>query len=260
MGDAVAWGQSSVLSEWVLPAVVCAPVTWVCLVWRFREEGRLLGTVRSAAAAAAVVIWTSGMAALASGLLLPHASSVPPAAVGAVAGLGLVPKRKAGESGEHPLMAIVTLGDSLLLNSLALRLRTDRAEWCHAMATGFPDCWDLDAFADRVRAHLMTRVDTPGRTARGRTNLKREICERHRDVRVAAQKWITIETKIEKLCQQQGRERTREEIRQARRAFGEAEHLCTYLLDLAHAHGKRSDDRVLLALRHEVCGSAVGRS
>ncbi|MGW1072186.1 hypothetical protein [Streptomyces sp. NPDC002537] len=260
MGDAVAWDQSSVLSEWVLPAGVCAPVTWVCLVWRFREDGRLLGTFRSAAAAVAVVLWTAAMAALASGLLLPHASSVPPAAVGAVAGLGLMPKRKAGESGEHPLMAIVTLGDSLLLNSLAMRLRTDRAEWCHAMATGFPDGWDLDVFADRVRRHLLARVDTPGRTGRTRADLKKRIDERHREVRAAAQKWITLEQKIEKLCDQQVRERTRDEIRQARRAFGEAEHLCAYLLDLAHAHGKRSDDRVILALRRELSASMVGRS
>ncbi|MBT2386190.1 hypothetical protein [Streptomyces sp. ISL-11] len=249
--------QSSVLAEWVLPAAVCAPVTWVCLVWRFREDGRLLGTVRSTLAAVAVVLWTSGMAALASGLLLPHASSVPPAAVGAVAGLGLVPKRKLEQSGEHPLMAIVTLGDSLLLSGLALRLQTDRAEWSYRMSSGFQDCWDLDAFADRVCRHLLSRVDTSGRTGRARTNLKREIVERHRDVRTAAQKWITVETKIEKSCQQQARERTREELRQARRAFGEAEQYCAYLLDLAHAHGKRSDDKKIMELRRRSPWEAV---
>ncbi|MFE0042156.1 hypothetical protein [Streptomyces albireticuli] len=246
----MAWDQTSVLTEWVLPAAICAPVTWVCLVWRFREDGRLLGTVRSAASAVAVVLWTAAMAALASGLLLPHASSVPPAAVGVVAGLGLVPKRKLEQSGEHPLMAIVTLGDSLLLNSLAMRLQTDRAEWSYRMAGGFQDCWDLDTFADRVRQHLLSRVDAPGRTGRSRTHLRKEIVERHRDVRTAAQKWITVETRIEKACQQQGRERTREELRQARRAFGEAEQYCAYLLDLAHAHGKRSDDRRIRDLRN----------
>ncbi|GAA0446513.1 hypothetical protein ABZ951_05750 [Streptomyces sp. NPDC046215] len=249
MGDAVAWEQTSVLSEWVLPAAICAPVTWVCLVWRFREDGRLLGTVRSAASAVAVVLWTSGMAALASGLLLPHVSSVPPAAVGAVTGLGLVPRRKLESSGEHPLMVIVTLGDSLLLSSLALRLQADRAEWCDRMAEGFQDCWELDSFADQVRAHLLARVDASGRTARSRTQLRREIVERHREVRSAAQKWITIETKIEKLCQQQRRERTREEVRQVRRAFGEAEHFCAGLLRLAHMYGKRSDDKKILALK-----------
>jgi hypothetical protein len=249
MGDAVGWVQSSVLWEWVLPAGVCAPVTLLCLIWRFREDGRLFGTARSTVSAVAVVLWTSGMAAMASGLLLPHASSVPPAAVGAVAGLGLVPKRKLEQGGEHPLMAIVTLGDSLLLSSLAVRLRTDRAEWCHRMASGFQDCWDLDEFADRVRRHLLSRVDVPGRASRSRTNLKQKIAERHEEVRTAAQKWITIETKIEKSCEQQARARTREEVGQARRAFGEAEHYCAGLLELAHAHGKRSDDKVIRALR-----------
>ncbi|MFC5719709.1 hypothetical protein ACFP1Z_05880 [Streptomyces gamaensis] len=243
------WDASSVVAGWGLPAAVCAPVTWVCLVYRFREEGRLLGTLRSAACALAVVLWTSGMAALAGGLLLPHASSVPSAAVGAVVGLGLVPKSTVERPGGQAVLAVLTLGDSLLLASLSLRLRTDRAEWCQRMVSGFEDCWDLDAFADRVRAYLLQRVDVPGRSSRGRRQLRREIAERHRDVRSAAQKWITAETRVEKQCEQQARERTRDEIRQARRAFGEAEHLCVYLLELAHAHGKRSGDRQLLALK-----------
>ncbi|RLV01462.1 hypothetical protein CTZ27_13300 [Streptomyces griseocarneus] len=261
MGDAVAWDQSSVLSEWVLPAGVCAPVTWVCLVWRFRGEGRLLGTVRSAAGALAVVIWTAAMAALGSGLLLPQATNVPPAAVGVVAGLGLMPKRKAGESGEHPLLAIMTLGDSLLLHSLASRLRTDRALWCERMAMGFPGCWELDTFADQVKAHLLARLEASGRAGKVRNGgLKKEIDDRHRDVRVAAQKWIILERNIEKLCERHARERTPDEVRRLRRALGEAEHLCVYLLDLVHAHGKRSDDKVIQALRSELSVSAAGRS
>ncbi len=245
----MALDQASVISEWLLPAAVCAPVTWVCLVFRFREDGRLLGTFRSAALALCVVLWTSGMAALASGLLLPHASSVPPVAVGAVTGWGVIPRGRSEQSGGRAAMAVLTLGNSLLLHQLALRLRTDRADWCERLATGFGDCWDLDAFAGDVRRHLLMRVDVPGRTSRSRTRLKREINDRHKDVRAAAQKWITVETKVEKACQQQGRRPDREEIRQVRRAFGEAEQYLWYLLELEHAYGKRSDGERLFALK-----------
>ncbi|QLE72959.1 hypothetical protein FGW37_16370 [Streptomyces rectiverticillatus] len=242
--------QTSVLSEWILPAAVCAPVTWVCLVHRFRGQGRLLGTVRSVSSALAVVLWTSAMAALASGLLLPHASSVPPAAVGVVAGAGLVPKKRT-EQAEHPVMAIVTLGHSLLINSLMLRLQTDRAEWCARMTGGFDNCWELDVFADRVARHLRSRVDVPGRSPKGRSGLVTSIKDRYEEVRAAVQQADTLETEIEKVCKDEQRERTPQEAGRMLRAFGEAEHLCACLLELAHAHGKRSDDKKILALRRQ---------
>ncbi|MBH1937386.1 hypothetical protein I5Q34_24480 [Streptomyces sp. AV19] len=239
----------SVISEWLLPAVVCAPVTWVSLVFRFREEGRLLGTARSAALTVGVVLWTSAVAAVAGGLLLPHASSVPPVAVGAVAGTGVIPRGRAEQTGARAVLAVLTLGDSLLLHQLALRLRSDRADWCDRMAEGFRDCWDLDAFATALKDHLLMRVDVPGRTGRARTALRKEIAERHAEVRAAAQKWITAETKVDKACQQQGRRPTPEEARLVRRAFGEAEQYLRHLLELGHAYGKRSDARRLLELR-----------
>lgn len=245
----MAGDQASIISEWVLPAAICAPVTWVCLVFRFREDGRLLGTYRSAALALCVVLWTSGMAALASGLLLPHASSVPPAAVGAATGWGVIPRGRGEQSGGRAVMAVVTLGNSLLLHELALRLRTDRADWCDRLAEGFGDCWDLDAFAGDVRRHLLMRVDVSGRTNRMRAAVKREIGERHREVRAAAQKWITVETRIDKTCQQQGRRPTRDEIRLVRRAFGEAEQYLKHLLELEHTYGKRSDAEKLRELK-----------
>lgn len=245
----MAGDQASVISEWVLPAVVCAPVTWVCLVFRFREEGRLLGSLRSVGLAVGVVLWTSGVAAVASGLLLPHASSVPPMAVGAVAGSGVIPRGRGEQAGARATMAVLTLGDSLLLHQLALRLRIDRADWCDRMAEGFRDCWDLDAFAGALRSHLLLRVDVPGRTGRTRTALRREIVERHAEVRTAAQKWITVETRVDKVCQQQRRRPTREEARLVRRAFGEAEQYLKHLLELEHAHGKRSDGGKILELR-----------
>ncbi|GGX91833.1 hypothetical protein [Streptomyces hiroshimensis] len=246
----MAGDQTSVFSEWILPAVVCAPVTWVCLVHRFRGQGRLLGSVRSASAAVAVVLWTSAMAALASGLLLPHASSVPPAAVGVVAGAGLVPKKRT-EQAEHPVMAIVTLGHSLLINSLMLRLQTDRADWCARMAGGFDNCWEIDIFADRVARHLKARVDVPGRSPKGKSGLVTSIKDRYEEVRAAVQHADTLETEIEKTCKDEQRERTRQEAGRMTRAFGEAEHLCAYLLELAHAHCKRSDDKKILALRRQ---------
>ncbi|GHF23556.1 hypothetical protein [Streptomyces morookaense] len=246
----MAGDQASLITEWVLPAAVCAPVTWVCLIFRFREDGRLLGTVRSAGLTVAVVLWTSGMAAVASGLLLPHASSVPPVAVGAAAGWGVAPRgREQGD--KSAVMAVLTLGNSLLLHQLALRLRTDRAEWCERMAGGFRDCWDLDAFAGGVRHHLLLRVDAPGRPVRLRTQMKREINERYNEVRTAAQRWITLETKVQKSCQQHARPATRDEIRRVRRAFGEAEQYLVCLLELAHAHGKRSDAERLLELKRQ---------
>ncbi|MFH8787325.1 hypothetical protein [Streptomyces roseoverticillatus] len=245
----MAGDQTSVFSVWILPAVVCAPVTWVCLVYRFRGQGRLLGTVRSAASALAVVLWTSAMAALASGLLLPHASAVPPAAVGIVAGAGLVPKRRT-EQAEHPVMAILTLGHSLLISSLMVRLQTDRADWCGRMAAGFGSCWELDVFADRVARHLRSR-DVSSRSSKGKSGLTAMTKERYEEVRTAVQHADILETEIEKACMDEQRERTREEIGRTLRAFGEAEHLCAYLLELAHAHGKRSDDRKILELRRQ---------
>lgn len=253
----MAGDQASLISEWVLPAAVCAPVTWVCLIFRFREDGRLLGTVRSAGLTVAVVLWTAGMAAVASGLLLPHASSVPPVAVGAAAGWGVAPRGRGEQNTDKAFMAVLTLGNSLLLHQLALRLRTDRAEWCERMAGGFRDCWDLDAFAGGVRHHLLQRVDAPGRPVRLRTQMKREINERHNEVRSAAQRWITVETKVGKACQQQARGATRDEVRRVRRAFGEAEQYLVCLLELAHAHGKRSDADRLLELKRQHLSCAV---
>ncbi|MEV4443178.1 hypothetical protein AB0K09_30075 [Streptomyces sp. NPDC049577] len=256
----MAGDQASVISEWVLPALVCAPVTWVSLVFRYREDGRLLGTVRSAALTVAAVLWTSGMAALASGLLLPHASSVPPVAVGVVAGSGVVPRGRGDQGGGRAVMAVLTLGNSLLLAQLAQRLRTDRADWCERMAAGFRDCWDLDAFAAAVQQHLLLRVDVPGRPVRARAALRREINDRYREVRTAAQKWITLETKVEKVCQQHGRRPTREETRQVRRAFGEAERYLKGLLELEHAHGKRSDAGKILGLRRRFTGEEAPKT
>ncbi|GAA3035973.1 hypothetical protein GCM10020000_11890 [Streptomyces olivoverticillatus] len=117
----------------------------------------------------------------------------------------MIPRGRGEQSGGRAVMAVVTLGNSLLLHELALRLRTDRADWCDRLAEGFGDCWDLDAFAGDVRRHLLMRVDVSGRTNRMRAAVKREIGERHREVRAAAQKWITVETRIDKTCQQQGR-------------------------------------------------------
>ncbi|MEV0260572.1 hypothetical protein AB0I49_04420 [Streptomyces sp. NPDC050617] len=249
MGDDVALGQASWLTEWVLPAAVCAGVAWVGLVYRFREDGRLLGTVRSAALAVAVVLWTSGVAALASGFLLPHASSVPPIAVGAVAGSGVVPRGRGEQTSGRALLAVLTLGDSLLLASLARRLQADRADWCDRLVLGFHDCWDLDVFSDEVKRHLLMRVDVRGRTQRSRSSIRREITDRYKDVQTAAQKWAKAETDIGKTCLQQCRPRTREEERRAKRAFGEAEQYCRHLLELAHTHGKRSSDRKIAELR-----------
>ncbi|MFI9722800.1 hypothetical protein ACIHFE_24605 [Streptomyces sp. NPDC052396] len=250
--------QASFIAEWALPAVVCAPVTWVGLVFRFREEGRLLGSARSFGLTVAVVLWTSAMAAVAGGLVLPHASSVPPVAVGVVAGSGVIPRGRGEQTGARAVLAVLTLGDSLLLQQLALRLRLDRAEWCDRMAEGFRDCWDLDAFAGALKNHLLHRVEVHGRTSRARTQLRREIADRHSDVRAAAQRWITVETRIDKLCQQQGRYPTREEQRLVRRAFGEAEQYLRYLLELEHAHGKRSDHGRVLELRGRCLVQAEG--
>ncbi|MEU4211574.1 hypothetical protein AB0F13_16505 [Streptomyces sp. NPDC026206] len=247
----MALDQASIISEWVLPAAVCAPVTWVCLVFRYKEDGRLLGTFRSTVLGLCVVLWTSGMAALASGLLLPLTPSVPPTAVGIATGWGVISRGRGEQPGGRAAMAVLTLGNSLLLHQLSLRLRADRADWCERMAGGFGDCWDLDTFAGDVRRHLLMRVDVPGRTSRSRTALRREINERHKEVRAAAQKWITVETKVEKACQLQGRRPDREEVRLVRRAFGEAEQYLRYLLELEHAYGRRSDGGRILALKRK---------
>ncbi|MFD8998823.1 hypothetical protein [Streptomyces abikoensis] len=246
----MALDQASVISEWVLPAAVCAPVTWICLVFRFRDDGRLLGTARSSALALCVVLWTSGMAALASGVLLPLTPSVPPMAVGVATGWGVSPRGRGGErNGGGPAMAVLTLGNSLLLHQLALRLRADRADWCERMAEGFRDCWHLDYYADDIRSHLLLRVDVQGRTSRARALAKREINERHKEVRAAAQKWITVETKVKKAARLQDRLPEPDEIRQVKRAFGEAEQYLRHLLELAHAHGKRSDGVKILGIK-----------
>ncbi|MEU5052794.1 hypothetical protein [Streptomyces sp. NPDC021096] len=258
VGADVALDQASVISEWVVPAAVCAPVTWVCLVFRYKEDGRLLGTVRSSVLGLCVVLWTAGTAALVSGLLLPLTPSVPPWAVGLATGWGVVSRGRGEQTSGRAAMAVLTLGNSLLLRQLALRLRADRADWCERMAEGFGDCWDVQSFADQIRAHLLLRADVPGDTGRTRTALKREVNERHKDVRTAAQKWITLETRVDKACQQQGRQPYREELRMLRRSFGEAEQYLKYLLELVHAHGRRSDgERILELKRRQLAPPAV---
>ncbi|XLQ67075.1 hypothetical protein ABDJ25_03055 [Streptomyces actinocidus] len=232
--------------EWWLPVVVCAGVTWVALLVRFWGEGRLLATWTSRRCAVVFVAWTAWLAGMASFWLTPYASHIPPALVGAVVGWALVSsvgKEQEKQMQTAPLVKLLTLYDSVLLERLAEQLKYDEAIWCEGLAQGFCESFELQRFVDGVRYQLLLRVDVPGRPVQRRERLRKEINARHKEAQDAVQEWAAQEQAIEKQSRYTHSDTLTETQRKCLYARGEAEQRCCILLSIAYRNGKRSTDR-----------------
>ncbi|MFD9905097.1 hypothetical protein [Streptomyces sp. NPDC059063] len=234
--------------EWWLPVVVCAAVTWVALLVRFWGEGRLLGTWMSRWCAMVFVAWTALLAGMASFWLTPYASHVPPAIVGAVVGWALVSsvgKEQERQMQTAPLVKLLTLYDSVLLERLAEQLKDDEATWCEGLAQGFCESFELQCFIDDIQKRLLLRVDVAGRPVQRQKRLRQHINERHSEAQNAVNEWATQE----KLRGYGGTLTAAEAERKCLKARGEAEQRCCHLLGIAYKAGKRSTDREITELK-----------
>lgn len=240
------------LSTVVLPAAVCTGASWIGLVIRFAGRGRLSGTRRSRWLFCSVVAATTLVTVLTSTVLLPHASELPPVAVGLVAGSAVAPRQRA-RSGGQAATALFTFGISHLLGLLSTRLTDDRADWCEEMTLGLTDGYALLRFASDAKGHLLARLESPGFgvTAKTLNSRKSDINTRFLEAKKAAERSIKTETDIEKALRSDGRQATQDERMQALCRFGEALNACRLLLHPARDHGRRSSDRRLMTLRDQ---------
>ncbi|HET6353492.1 hypothetical protein [Streptomyces sp.] len=240
------------VSTIVMPAAACLVVSWIGLVLRFHGRGRLSGTRQARRLFCLVLAATTAIAVATCVYALPHASSLPPIAVGVATGAAVVPREKAPNSG-RPVTALLTFGISWLLGALSRRLTTDRADWCEEMTLGVMDGYSLVHLSSALRTHLLARLEEPGFGLTVRTAGKRqdEIEQRFVEAKKAAERSIKTETDVEKTQRSSGRLITPEEKVKAMCHFGEARHACQLLLHLAHDHGRRSSDAVLRGLRDE---------
>lgn len=241
--------------QWLLPVVVSAGVTWVALLVRFWREGRLLATGSSRWCSLLFVVWTACIAGLASSWLMPYASNVPPAVVGAVAGWALVSsvgREQEKQLQSVPLLKLLTLYDSVLLERLAEQLKHDEVTWCRRLAQGFCESWELRSFIDDVRIILILRVDVPGRTTQRRTVLEDEINTRHGEAVTAVTKWTAQARAMEKVSGHPDSHVVAEAARKCRNARGQAEQYCCSLLGVAYKEGKRSTDREILDIKRKL--------
>ncbi len=249
--------------EWWLPITACAAVTWISLLIRFFRKGRLLGSRASRWCSLQFVVWTSCLAGLASFWLVPHASRVPPFIVGAVAGAALVTQVGRDEEKrlqDVPLLKLLTLYASVLLERLADQLKLDEETWCTQLAEGFCESFELQHFADNVRRTLLRRVHVPGRTAQQRKQLEREIDEAHKDAQAAVNEWTLQEREKDKLAWHADSRALAEADRKCRNAQGQAEHRCCFLLAIAYQTGKSSTDRQFLQLKQQQAHEGIAHA
>ncbi|MDX3078429.1 hypothetical protein [Streptomyces sp. MI02-7b] len=241
----------------VLPAAACTAASWIGLVIRFYGRGRLSGTWRSRGCFALVIAATTGVTVLTSTVLLPHASQLPPVAVGLVAGSAVAPRQKAPSSG-RAVTALLTFGISYLLGELSRRLANDRADWGEEMTRGLTDGYVLREFACAARDHMLARLGEPGFGVSAKALAKRraEIETRCAEAVKAAEKSIKTDTDIEKSLRDTGRLATQQDRTQSRMKLGEARHYCQLMLHLAHDHGPRSNDHGLRSLRAGIAARA----
>ncbi|MFD4629105.1 hypothetical protein ACFVYR_04285 [Streptomyces sp. NPDC058284] len=228
----------------------------MALLVRFWREGRLLATRTSQWCAVLFVAWTACVAGLASFYLMPHASSVPPALVGAVAGWALVSQvgREEERQLQHvPLLKLFTLYDSVLLERLARQLKHDEALWCRSLARGFCESWELRMFMDDVRDVLLLRADVTGlATTLLRSDLKDEIERRHGEAVVALNAWTSETRATEKLSGDPDTHILADAELRVRNARGQAEQRCCFLLGIAYTEGNRSTDREIFSIKENL--------
>ncbi|MFE3181732.1 hypothetical protein ACFXKR_12740 [Streptomyces violascens] len=198
-----------------------------------------------------VVVWTSCVAGLASAFLLPHASRLPPMALGAAAGLG-VASRTAANKGQQPgggaVLKTLTAYDSLILDHLVDQLSNQEVEWCARLAGGF--CWahELGDFAEDVQDFLVARVDASSLPAQRLSLRRRNIIATHKNIQIAVQKWAAQERELTKARGTSPAEVERAE-RKCRNARATAEQRCRLLLGIAYKTGNRAKDRKIETLK-----------
>lgn len=250
----MAWGrevhwlpESVVVTQWLAPGAACAILTWVCLLLRFADKGRLLASRHSLGLALLIVAVTTAATFVTSEALLPHAGRVPHVVVGLAAGGTLVPRRARQDDGRGTVLAVVTLGVALLLDRIEQRLAHDRAEWCDRLLGGFTECWQLDLFAHDLQLHLLDRL----RDAKKRKEVEqrfKEVCEHiacARDTIAALDETHRLRA-ASRLAE--GRDPGSPEQFQRRLAFGAARASCARLLALAWVYGRRTSDREVVRL------------
>jgi hypothetical protein len=230
---------------------VCALVTWISLVYRFADKGRLLGTARSAAVCCAIIACTCAAALITTTLLLPHAADVPPAVAAAAAGGALAPRvrQQQNQHSTPPFVAVITLGIAVLLGQLERRLAHDMYCHCNELVRDFENVAQLRMFAFDARGHL--RGCTP--VAKDRTTIN----SLYEEVDQMLDDATKVEADIEATCRQREVQEfpvelhspTREEAEDRRQALAMAKESCVKMLEFGYRTGKRSGDRELTRLR-----------
>ncbi|MEV0255029.1 hypothetical protein AB0H82_12300 [Streptomyces sp. NPDC050732] len=241
--------------EWWLPIAVCVGVAWLALLVRFWNQGRLLGSRTSGWCALVFAVWTAGVAGLASSLLMPHASRVPPVLVGAVAAwalVSLVGREEERQLQSVPLLKLFTLYGSVLLERLSEQVRYDESQWCRNLAQGFCNGLELQRFNNGVHYVLELRVDVPGRPAARRTQLQQDITELHREAQAAVDKWLKQERALEKHVGDLDEHAVAAAEGRYRDARAQAEQRCCFLLAIAYKSGRRSTDRQILEVKQGI--------
>jgi hypothetical protein len=238
-------------AHFVLPMGLCALVTWISLVYRFAEKGRLLGTTRSMALCGTIMACTCAAALITITLLLPHAADVPPAVAAAAAGGALAPRvrQQQNQQSTPPFVAVITLGIAVLLGHLERRLVHDMYCHCERMVRDFQDVAQLRMFAFDARAHLCgCALQTKDKAA---------IDGLYEDVVALLDEATKVEAEVEARRRQRELQdfpkelhsRTKEETEDCRQALAKAKEACVQMLEFGYKHGKRSGDRDLMRIR-----------
>ncbi|MFH9426342.1 hypothetical protein [Streptomyces sp. NPDC017529] len=220
----------------------------MALLIRFRGEGRILATAASRGRFVIFVVWTASVAGLASTLLVPYASNVPPAIVGAAAGIAVVFRTGQAKQPSDIVLKVLTLYNSVLLERLAEQVKSDEADWSLRLAEGFCESFELEGFIDDVKSYLLQRTEIPGRTKQRTSAMKRSITATHQQAQTAVRAWATQERNAQKLNSPASGDAISAE-RKVRNARARAEQHCCFLLGIAYKFGNRAADRKIEALK-----------
>ncbi|MFD8390802.1 hypothetical protein ACFV2N_16710 [Streptomyces sp. NPDC059680] len=216
-----------------------AAIAWVGLAREFSGKGRLLG---SWASASLMLLVLALMGAVAAGAvaLLPHAASIPPVIAGAATGATALPRRRQDETAQ-PYIKFMTLGIALVRERLVQRVHLDACTWADRFLGGIETSAQLRVFVHDLKLYLLERHPLAAET--------KTINAVYAEVETAIDVALDVATSIDEACRQDGREPTDEELIARRQAFGTALAHCGHLLRFAYAHGRRSENEELKALR-----------
>ncbi|MGQ5640755.1 MULTISPECIES: hypothetical protein [unclassified Streptomyces] len=216
-----------------------AAIAWVGLAREFSGKGRLLGSWASSSLML-LVLSLMGVVAAGAVVLLPHAASIPPVVAGAATGATALPRRKQDEAAQ-PYVKFMTLGIALVRERLVQRVHLDACTWSDRFLRGIETSAQLRVFVHDLKLYLLERHPLAAET--------KAINAVYTDVETAIDVALDVATRIDEACRQAGREPTDDELIARRQAFGTALAQCGHLLRFAYAHGRRSENEELRALR-----------